>query len=118
MPKNSKPMDELHAAYVTSPTGRRCVLRPVETGRSLERQLSPANREWVLRVDEATGAEYWFSTKTHNTLAEPPLIEDVDSPLPKLLPFVSSGAYRRRLVGHSMDRRSRLGLMSLHRPSF
>ena len=78
-------MEKLHAAYVTSPTGRRCVLRPVETGRSLDLQLSPANREWVLRVDEVTGAEYWFSTKTHDTLAEPPLIEDIDSPLPKLL---------------------------------
>ena len=77
--------EQLHAAFTTSPSGRRVILRPVETGRALEGRLSPINREWELRVDEATGAEYWFSNKTHNTLTEPPLIEDMFSPIPTLL---------------------------------
>ena len=75
----------LHAAFTTSPTGKRVILRPVELGRSLARQLSPQNKEWCLRIDECTGAEYWFNTRTHDTMVEPPLIEDIESPLPKQL---------------------------------
>ena len=77
--------EKLHAAFTTSPSGRRVILRPVETGRSLEGRLSPMNNEWELSVDKATGAEYWFSRRTHDTLTEPPLIEDMFSPIPKLL---------------------------------
>ena len=77
-------MEPLHAAYTTTTlTQRRTVLRPVELKRSVS-QLSPINSEWELDVDTATGAEYWQSNITHNTLAEPPLIEDT-IPIPTLL---------------------------------
>ena len=76
----------LHAAFTTSPTGRRVILRPVEVSRSLTSdQLYTATREWVLRIDEVTGAEYYWSRRTHQTMVEPPLIEDETTPLPMLL---------------------------------
>jgi hypothetical protein len=88
----------LHAAFTTSPTGRRVILRPVELQRSLtDDQLSPTNREWVLRVDEATGAEYYWSRRTHQTMVEPPLIEDESTPLPVLLREAEEGGIRVHL---------------------
>ena len=90
-------MESLHAAFTTSPTGRRVILRPVEIGRSLVGELSSINQEWELRVDEATGAEYWFSTRTHDTLTEPPLIDDVESPVPTLLRVAEENKRRVQL---------------------